>query len=147
MFLEKKYYFNKWSTWNKRISESSENFFKNFNCYPNLLFANEHTFSQINYITSIIPDLKLNFFKLNPGFKEVEIAYYISKKYEIRFAYDIDLPHKEFILVFDKNAIVISEELETTNQFHDLNRKTKERYPSVPSLPHFYNYVFLNMKE
>ena len=44
--------------------------YKEFNHYPNFLFANEYTFSQINFIVCITPEFREHFIKLNPQYGE-----------------------------------------------------------------------------
>ncbi len=51
----KDYEINKWSNWFKELVNAAQDFYNTFNALPNIIEANEHTFSQFEFITEISP--------------------------------------------------------------------------------------------
>ncbi|MEI6152872.1 MAG: hypothetical protein WCR01_10615 [Bacteroidota bacterium] len=60
MEVFKKYEFIKWNDWDHCIADSIKDFHQIYNLYPNILLANRHTYSQIDFITSINEEKKNN---------------------------------------------------------------------------------------
>jgi ribosomal protein L11 len=46
---------NQWSNWLKELALSVEDFYNTFDKLPNILEANEHTFSQFEFMTEVSP--------------------------------------------------------------------------------------------
>ncbi|HPS72274.1 MAG TPA: hypothetical protein PLM70_08470 [Bacteroidales bacterium] len=122
MRLEKEYTFQEWSLWNWSIIDAAEDFYNEFNHYPNFLFANEDTFSQINLIVCITPEFRKYFIKNNPEYGEVEIGSFENKDFSVRFLYNSDLADKDFIMMFtDDDVEVVVENYELKILFPDNN--------------------------
>jgi hypothetical protein len=111
MKFEKKYKFETWNDWNDIISNSSQDFFNHFGCYPGILEANCHTFSQIDFICNINKEHGENVYEVDEktgekeylllSGKEVSVNIFKCDNYEIAFAFDEKLEDKEFILTYD----------------------------------------------
>lgn len=108
MILQKKYQFDKWSEWDHTLYNSATNFIKEFGFSPNILLANDYTYSQFDFITTINPEKKKNATRID-GVKEPEdkkdinLSVYKSGQIEIRFCID-NIEDKEFILVYDDES-------------------------------------------
>lgn len=113
MKFEKKYIFEKWSDWSDKLSESIDDFYNYFSLPPKILEANEHTFSQFDYLTNERPDERKKVKKENMLTKEIEklkpddnivIDSFSKGGKTVRFAVDKKLEDKVFRLVFDSDA-------------------------------------------
>ena len=111
MNFEKKYLFNNWNDWNHTIFESAEDFQEVYGYSPNILLANNYTFSQIDFIANINPDIGKDVsreddvtgvkeFALEIG-EDFGISSFQSDHHDIAFCLDHDLLDKEFILIYD----------------------------------------------
>lgn len=115
MILQKKYQFDNWNDWDHTINISATNFIKEFGFSPNILLANEYTYSQIDFITTINPDKKQNAKRID-GVKELEdkndinLSVYTSGEIEINFCID-NIEDKEFILIYDDESDDDTEEI------------------------------------
>ena len=58
--LKSEYTIDKWTNWNDCIDDAVEEFTEEFGVFPNILKANEHTFSQINFLINNVPGEKHN---------------------------------------------------------------------------------------
>lgn len=114
MQFKKQYTFETWNGWNDTICHSSQDFFNVFGFYPNILEANRHTFSQIDFICNINKQHTEKIYKadeitgekdysLRKG-EEVSIAAFYTDKYQIEFAWDDDLKDKEFVLFYEDES-------------------------------------------
>jgi hypothetical protein len=110
MRFEKMYMIDKWTDWNCKIFESIDDFFECFSYYPNIIEANNHTYSQFDFLINEIPNEKQRVAKLNdltniiekPNSKEyVKISGFETMKASLEFAVDVKLKNKEFRLVYD----------------------------------------------
>jgi hypothetical protein len=110
MSLRQKYTLVKWTEWNKTISRSMDAFFAQYLFYPNVLLANSHTFSQIDFLINEIPNEKENICRKDElsGVEEppkptefVKLSFFSNERAEVRFAVEEKLKDKEFILVYD----------------------------------------------
>ncbi len=99
----------KWTNWKKTVENSIDYFVSVYGFYPNIMFANKHTFSQINFIVNNVPaDRKkvLNFdektFKIKPveKHKEISLVGIRSNHYFLRFIIDEEMSDKKFILYY-----------------------------------------------
>ncbi len=52
MKFEKDYKIEKWTKWNSFLNDSIGDFYNSFSIYPNILEANGHTHSQIDFLTT-----------------------------------------------------------------------------------------------
>src|SRR5690554_4455046 len=112
MKIEKKYLINKWTDWNHTLSESIEDFYLNFSFHPNIIEANDHTYSQFDFLINEIPSEKQKVYKLNDLTNKPEklkdneyigISAFETMKASIDFAIDIKLKDKEFRLIYDSD--------------------------------------------
>jgi len=103
----------KWTRWSNTIADAIKDFCSVYTFYPNILEANDHTFSQFDFLANINPvdrqrvireeDILGIRFKVLPD--ETENIYLncfdFSNKADIDFAVDHHLADKEFRLVYD----------------------------------------------
>jgi hypothetical protein len=111
--IYKEYKFNKWTEWEKRIDRAIEDFYNEFALTPKYLYANEHTFSQIDFVVNLQTEFKCeNFYHVNEKTgerthvsknDEEEICSYTSDEFEIMFCINNDLNDKRFVLGFDED--------------------------------------------
>src|SRR5690554_5758976 len=101
MKIEKKYLINKWTDWNHTLSESIEDFYLNFSFHPNIIEANDHTYSQFDFLINEIPSEKQKVYKLNDLTNKPEklkdneyigISAFETMKASIDFAIDNQIP-------------------------------------------------------
>jgi hypothetical protein len=110
MKIEKKYEINKWSEWDSEIFEFANDFFATHLYYPNVLIANEYTFSQFDFIANINRQKFKNIYKVdlignrkqeineNKSFK---LTGYIAENIDIEFSLDNNTKDKQILLIFD----------------------------------------------
>lgn len=55
MRYSKEYDINQWSNWLDELANSVRDFYNTFNKLPNILEANEHTFSQFEFMVEVSP--------------------------------------------------------------------------------------------
>ena len=112
MKIEKKYLFDKWTDWNHTISESLKDFYLNFSFYPNILEANNHTYSQFDFLINEISNEKQNVYRKNDITNNIEkpkdeeyigISAFETMEASVDFAIDIKLKDKEFRLIYDSD--------------------------------------------
>lgn len=112
MKTEKKYLIDKWTDWSHTLSEAIENFYLNFSLYPNILEANNHTYTQFDFLINEIPSEKQKVYKLNdltnkiqkPEDKEyIGISGFQTIKASVDFAINNKLTDKEFQLIYDSD--------------------------------------------
>ena len=112
MKLEKTYVIDKWTDWNHKLSESIDNFYVIFSCYPNIIEANNHTYSQFDFLINEMHDEKLNVNRLNELTNKIErpndneyigISTFVTMKASLDFAVDVKLYDKEFRLIYDSD--------------------------------------------
>lgn len=58
MKLERKYTIEKWCEWNVLLSNATDDFKLTYSFAPNILEANRHTHSQIDFLTNVVPGEK-----------------------------------------------------------------------------------------
>jgi hypothetical protein len=101
-----------WTAWNKNISDAIDNFFASFSYYPDILEANDYTYSQIDFLINEIPGEKQNLRKIDDfSNKEpiplqdeyVKISGFDNIKASLEFATDNELKDKEFRLIYDSD--------------------------------------------
>ena len=112
MTKTKKYEVKKWTDWHNVISSSTDNFYDIYGLYPNILIANNHTYSQIYFMINIIPNAKKSVFHIDDQTQEhipvhddeqIEINGYEAENYALTFAVDNEIADKSFTLMFDDN--------------------------------------------
>ncbi len=110
MKFEKDYKLEKWTEWNSFLNDSIGDFYNSFSIYPNILEANGHTHSQIDFLTNVIPEEKERLRKkdeLTDKFikpqqdEEVEISSFKTGTVELDFAVDEMLDDRVLRLVYD----------------------------------------------
>ena len=110
MKFEKTYLIDKWTDWNHMLSESIDNFHLFFSYYPNIIEANNHTYSQFDFLINEMPNEKQKVNRFNEMTNRIEkpnnneyicISSFKSLKASVEFAIDHKLNDKEFRLVYD----------------------------------------------
>jgi hypothetical protein len=116
MEFSKKYEFINWNDWDHCVADSIRDFHQVYNLYPNILLANRHTHSQIDFITSINEEKMNNLLLvvdenignyLDSLISENDefgmITSFLDDNCELIFAIAIEpeLTDKEFFLLFD----------------------------------------------
>src|SRR2546427_156578 len=112
MEFKKKYLLTKWNEWDQIIFDAAESFLSEFGYSPNILEANEYTFSQFDFIADINPETGKNGywkdditgekkFLFGTG-EELEVEVFKSGKYEINFCLDLKL--KDVFTMINRNA-------------------------------------------
>ena len=112
MKLEKKYTIEKWTEWNVLFSDAIDDFKQAYSFAPNILEANRHTHSQIDFLTNVVPGEKDKLTRRDeqtnevykPGKnEEVKVSAYANHLTSIDFAVDENLLDKEFVLIYDSD--------------------------------------------
>ncbi len=110
MKQEKKYTITLWEEWNKTISDAIDDFFQSFLNYPIIIQANEHTFSQFDFLINIKPgerdrvthiDEHTNKSMPIPEDEFIEITSFTCNNCNLDFSLLEELSDKEFLLVYD----------------------------------------------
>ena len=112
MKLERKYIIEKWTEWNVLLSNAIDNFKLTYSFVPNILEANHHTLSQIDFLTNIVPGVKdkltRRYEQTNEVYKpgqneEVKVSAYTNDETSVDFAINESLTDKEFVLIYDSD--------------------------------------------
>jgi hypothetical protein len=112
MRFEKKYLIQKWTDWNHKLSESIDDFYVNFSYNPNIIEANNHTYSQFDFLINEMPNEKQKVNRTNELTNKIEkpnddeyigISTFETMKASVDFAIDIKLKDKEFRLIYDSD--------------------------------------------
>jgi len=112
MKIEKTYSIKEgaWTQWNKTIAEAIKDFCSVYTFYPNILVANDHTFSQFDFLVNVMPGERqcvsskdditgvLNFPSEST---EISLGGFTSCDVDLDFAVDHQLADREFSLVYD----------------------------------------------
>ncbi len=115
MECSKKYEFTRWNEWDHCISDSIQDFYQVFRIYPNVLLANTHTHTQIDFITTYDESKKNNAHHIVDenidryldaianSDEEVYLTGYSNDNCHLVFAIatEPELADKEFVLLFD----------------------------------------------
>jgi len=116
MEVFKKYEFIKWNDWDHCVAKSINDFHQIYSLYPNILLANRHTHSQINFITTINEEKKNNLHLvvdenignyldsiISENDETVRITSFSENNCELFFAIatEPELTDKEFVLLYD----------------------------------------------
>ena len=124
MKFEKQYKFETWNEWNHIIHFSAKDFFEQFHFYPNYLLANHYTFSQIDFIANIRPDINVYETDESTGKdylmdkeKGIGIGTFTDKDcgFEIQFCYDDEMTDEDFNLIYDDEPDEDDETVPTEN--------------------------------
>lgn len=136
MKFEKQYTMKQWTEWNLFLEYSIDDFFQSFSFHPNILEANEHTHSQIDFLTNVLPGEKDNLYRLDeltgnilkplPD-EDVGVSGFNSSACSLDFAVDNNLNDREFRLVYDSDP-------EWENQTVDPNPVEKDEKNKVKVL-------------
>lgn len=112
MKITKEYQLDRWTEWNYFLAVCIEDFIAAYSFSPNILEANVHTYSQIDFLINVIPGekdkLKSVYTKSGinekPGEdEEVGINSFQHAKALLDFAIDNSLTDKEIKLIYDSN--------------------------------------------
>jgi len=100
----------KWTKWSSALADAIKDFYSTNTLYPNILEANEYTFSQFDFLTNIMPDERQNVViedslagtrSLPNCSEKILLSGYNNNDADIDFAVDNQLADKEFRLVYD----------------------------------------------
>ncbi|GEM_PF-1792528 len=112
MKFEKKYIIEKWIEWNTILSNAIGDFNTVYSLAPNILEANNHTYSQIDFLTNVVPGEKDKLYRtdelteriLKPQPNEnVGVSGFNSAACSLGFAIDNNLNDRKFRLVYDSD--------------------------------------------
>ncbi len=107
--FKKEYAFDKWTDWEDCVDKACEEFYEEFDLYPNVLTANKHTHSQISFLINNIPGLKDNVFFIEKqsnlrvpvdNNEEVVVGRYECEDYILEFYFDERIKNKVFFLEY-----------------------------------------------
>ena len=100
-----------WTKWNHTLAEAINDFYRVYVFYPNILAANDYTFSQFDFLTNVRPDERqyvsckddiTGLKKLPKENEEIKLSSFsYDEKADLDFAIDNQLADKEFRLVYD----------------------------------------------
>ena len=131
MKFEKTYLIDKWTDWNHKLSKSIDDFYLNFAFYPNILEANNHTYSQFDFLINEMPSEKENVNKLNELTNKTEklnkneyviISSFKTSKASVDFAIDFNLNDKEFRLIYDSDPDWDNDETTIDSPVNELHK-------------------------
>jgi len=113
MKLEKTYLIKKgeWTNWSETIAESTRDFYNVYTFYPNILEANDFTFSQFDFLTNVNPDERQHVASKNDVTGEIKFpeetenillsSFNFCDEADIDFAVNNQLADKEIRLIYD----------------------------------------------
>ncbi|OFX50534.1 MAG: hypothetical protein A2066_09330 [Bacteroidetes bacterium GWB2_41_8] len=112
MKFEKKYTLTRWTEWNSFLDHSIKDFFQSFSFHPNILEANRHTHSQIDFLTNVVPGEKDKLYRKDelteavvkplPD-EEIRVSGFNSSACSLDFAVANNLSDREFCLIYDSD--------------------------------------------
>lgn len=116
MKYTKNYELLRWNDWDHIISGSIDDFIQTYHVYPNILLANNYTYSQIDFITTINPEKNNNAHLIvndnisgylesltTDGNEKIRLSSFEKGLCDLDFAVAKELKDKEFALVYDDN--------------------------------------------
>jgi hypothetical protein len=112
MKIEKTYSIKKgkWTKWSKTLADAIDDFQTFCTYYPNILEANDHTFSQFDFLTNVDPNERQNVscmdditgkIKYPDETEKILLRSFSYCNADIDFAVDNQLADKQFRLVYD----------------------------------------------
>ena len=113
MKFEKVYSIKKgeWTRWSETLAEAIKDFQSVYTFYPNILQANDHTFSQFDFLANVVPNERQRVTitddvtgttKLADETEDIYLSGFdFCDEADIDFAVDNHLTDKEFRLVYD----------------------------------------------
>ena len=115
MFFKKEYFIIEWTKWDSTVFGAIKNFYDTFTFKPNIMQANEHTFSQFDFLANVRPGDKQHIIN-EKGEKasedeEVSIGGFGCKLTDIDFAIDNQLQDKTFCLIYDDDVEWVNSEM------------------------------------
>lgn len=112
MIFQRTYQYNQWTKWSSILPTFIEDFHASFSYHPNILQANKHTLSQIDFTTSIDPRETSRVTKINDYTNRAEeiepydkicLTEYHWGKVTLVFTIDDTLPDKTMRLIYDSD--------------------------------------------
>lgn len=112
MIFEKTYKYNMWTKWSSLLPSFIEDFESHYTYSPNILQANNHTLSQIDYSTSIDPMEASRVTKINDitnrvenieQFENICLSEFCWGNVSLVFTIDNTLPDKTLRLIYDSD--------------------------------------------
>lgn len=120
MIYTKPYIIEKWSGFDDCIFEALNDFYFTYHLMPKMLLANKHTFSQIDFMANIIPELR----KTSGDFDEVtnefipvkegedfKLYQYATLNCTVEFNIENNIEDKAFVLKYDSESKSNDDEL------------------------------------
>jgi len=99
-----------WTKWIETITEAVDDFYIVYKLFPNFLEANEHTFSQFDFLVDVMPNkrqcvvcednLTGSKWLLNEK-DDVYLSSFHYRDIDVCFCFDNQLPDKKFMLVYN----------------------------------------------
>ena len=111
MRLEEKYKIHLWTKWGELLNDAIERFSKKHSFLPNIIEANNHTYSQFDFVTNINDAERENVSRIDDSRsrilpvdgEEINIGSYQNDLTSLEFAIDEELEDKEFRLIYDSD--------------------------------------------
>ncbi len=104
MIIQKTFTIDSWRNWDHIIDESADEFFSCHSIYPNILAANNHTFSRIDIAANYYKNFIANLNGHNPDSDEfAKLSYFVCNDYSLEFCIDTRIPDNYFYLIYDSN--------------------------------------------
>jgi len=113
MIVDKKYLIkeSEWANWSDTLANAIKDFYDIFKLYPNILQANDYTFSQFDFLTNVDSDERQRVLhedditgktRLPDKTEEIILnSFNYCEKADLDFAVDNQLANKEFRLIYD----------------------------------------------
>lgn len=112
MKFQKVFNIDKWCDWHSSLSDFIDDFYAEFSFNPNILEANEHTFSQFDFLAAEVPgeqekvskkDDVTNRVEELSGNEKIVLEEYVYGDVTLVFAVDDALKNKELRLIYDSD--------------------------------------------
>jgi hypothetical protein len=110
MNFKKEFIILRWTDWKETIDSAIADFYEEFAITPNVLFANEYTFSQFNFLVNNVPGEKKNIVVYDEEQKKevtaenldfVGVSSFKYDDFSVIFIVDENLDDRKFILDYD----------------------------------------------
>ncbi len=112
MIFQKTYSLDKWTEWSCLMPSFIEEFYAEYTYYPNILQANKHTLSQIDFLSTIDPGERKRVKKINEYTNRAEeidpedkifLTEYKWGNVSLEFTVDDNLPNMTLRLIYDSD--------------------------------------------
>lgn len=103
MDLQIIYRIQHWENWLDEVDDAINDFFIQYQIYPNLLEANSHTFDQFDHMASIIPHIRKDLAEEDDDCPDIEIDGFSIGSSTLHFCICDSYEDREFSLVYVHN--------------------------------------------